>query len=96
MRVACIALLIAACLLVLADAWTTRRALLDGSHESNRTRRAAIRFLGINGGTFGVSAALCAVLVAGYFLSAPSPAMIVAYGAVAGVYAIVVQGNLRR
>lgn len=96
MRVACIVLLVAACLLVLADAWTTRRALLDGSHESNRLRGAAIRVLGINGGTFGVSAALCAVLVAGYFLSAPSPAMIVAYGAVAGVYAIVVQGNLRR
>ena len=96
MRVACIVLLVAACLLVLADAWSTRRALLDGSHESNRLRGAAIRVLGINGGTFGVSAVLCAVLVATYFLSAPSPSMIVAYGAVAGVYAIVVQGNLRR
>lgn len=96
MRVACIALLVLACALIMADAWSTRRALLFGSVESNPARRLLIRALGINGGTFGVSAALCAVLVAGYFLSAPSPTMIVSYGAVVWIYAVVVQGNLRR
>ena len=95
MRATCIVLLVAACALGLADGWTTRRALLGTSTESNPLRRWLIRALGLNVGTVGVSVALCGGLVASYFLSSPSPSMIVSYGAVVGIYGVVLRGRSR-
>ena len=75
-----LAILIFACAALLADAWSTRRALLRGRREANPVRRFIVRVLGINGGTYGVSAALCAALALTY-----SPRFGLAYAALACV-----------
>lgn len=81
------ALLVAACAALLADAWSTRRALVRGRGEDNAVRRFLIRVLGINGGTYGVSVALVVALVCTY-----SPRFGFAYAVLAcGVTYVVVR-----
>lgn len=48
------AALVLAALVILADAWTTRRALIPGKHEDNKLRLFLVQHLGRNGGTLGV------------------------------------------
>lgn len=83
------ALLIAACVALLADAWSTRRALGLGWREANPVRRFLVRVLGVNGGTYGVSVALVAALVYTY-----SPRFGLAYVALACGVTYVVARNL--
>ena len=81
------ALLIAACVALLADAWSTRRALLRGRGEGNAVREALVATFGINGGTYGVSVALVVALACTY-----SPRFGLAYAALAcGVTYVVVR-----
>lgn len=74
------ALLVAACVALLADAWSTRRALGLGWREANPMRRFLVRVLGVNGGTYGVAAVLWLALVRTY-----SPRFGLAYVALACV-----------
>jgi hypothetical protein len=82
-----LALLIFACAALLADAWSTRRALVRGRGEGNAVRELLIATFGLNGGTYGFSVAICAALAITY-----SPSFAVAYAALAcGVTYIVVR-----
>lgn len=82
-----LALLVSACAALLADAWSTRRALLRGRSEDNAVRESLIATFGLNGGTYGVSVALCAALVLTY-----SPRFAIAYAMLAcGVTYVVVR-----
>lgn len=91
-----LAILIVACALVIADAWATKRGLLRSATESNPVRRTFIRLLGINGGTYGVAVLVCAGLITSYIYASGGPVKIVCYGFVAGLYAMVLNRNLKR
>ena len=81
------AFLIAACVALLADAWSTRRALGLGWREANPVRELLIATFGVNGGTYGVSVALVAALVYTY-----SPRFGLAYAVLAcGVTYVVIR-----
>lgn len=68
-----LAALIAACLAVLADAWTTRAAIMSGNVlEANPVREWLMQRLGWNGGTYGVAAAVCALMVFAYWRAGES------------------------
>lgn len=55
--------LVIACLAVMADAYTTRSCINLGKYEGADFRRALIRSLGLDAGTYGVSLAFCAVVM---------------------------------
>ncbi len=88
-----LALLIVACIAVLADAWATKRALALSATEKSPVRRFFIRLLGINGGTYGVAVAICAALVFSY--SPQSNVAGISYATVACFYIYVVFNNLQ-
>ena len=60
---------IIACLGLFADARSTRINLREGHYEDMPVRRFLIRALGLNGGTYGVAAAMSAGVVAVNLLS---------------------------
>lgn len=91
-----LALLIVACVAVLADAWTTRRALLASSTESNPIRRFFIRVLGLNGGTFGVAVAICVTLAAMYHYSVRDQMLAFWLVLVASAYTYVAWNNYQK
>ena len=89
-------LLIAACIAVLADAYTTRLGLIEGRREANPVRRWLIRVLGMDVGTWGVSLVCCGLLIWSYAASPHSPLAGISYATVASVFAYVSFGNHQR
>lgn len=78
MRLLAAASLALACVAILADATTTLRGLRAGRAEGNPIRRAAIRVLGLGGGTYGVALAVCAAAVAvNVWSHQPVPSLVV-------------------
>ena len=72
--------LVIACLAVMADAVSTREALRHRNlYERNKLRAFLIRTLGMNGGTYGVSLAVCGALVYSYGSSMAAPTKVLCY-----------------
>ena len=76
--------LVLACIAVMADAVSTREALRHRNlYERNKLRAFLIRTLGMNGGTYGVSLAVCAALVVSLWSSMAAPTKVYCYVMVA-------------
>lgn len=92
-----LAALIFACLAVIADAWSTRVAIMSGSiHEANPVREWLIERLGWNGGTYGLSAAVCVAMALAYWRAGDSVAATFCYVLVFCAVAYVTYGNLQK
>ena len=89
-----LAALIAACLATIADAYTTRAAILSGNgHEANPLRAWLMDRLGLNGGTYGVALAICVFFVFAFLRTADGSKAVFSFVAIACVTAYVAWQN---
>ncbi len=91
-----LALLIVACIAVIADAYLTRRGLRIGMVEDNDVRAWLIDSLGEDVGTWGVALVACAMLVASYLVAPESPVAGFSYALVFSAFTYVLFNNYRR
>ncbi len=91
-----LALLIVACIAVLADAYTTRLGLVRGLREANPVRRWLIRALGMDVGIWGIAGVCCSLLIGAYTAAPHSPLIGISYATVFSVFAYVSFNNYRR
>lgn len=91
-----LALLIAACVAILADAYLTRLGLRVGLGEDNDVRMRHIDTLGEDVGTWGVALAACAALVASYLAASESPVAGISYAMTFCAFTYVSFNNYRR